>query len=219
MGHVKKDHKQELDEVENDIADEACRIVYEETKGLDNEDGGFNPGHLWKLKDKIIPKQCNVQTAMKDVNGKLVTNVEDIKKHTINHFKNVLRNRPIKEDLKEYQIEKEELCQSRLEQSKNNKTPDWTKKDLIKVLKDLKNKKSRDPNNLANEIFDPKVAGEDLVLTILALMNRIKTDQVYPQCLQLCNITSLYKQKGPRNGFGSYRGIFRVQALRNILEN
>ena len=36
--------------------------------------------------------------------------------------------------------------------------------------------------------------------------------------MQMCNITSLYKQKGPRNEFDSYRGIFRVQVLRNILE-
>ena len=49
-------------------------------------------------------------------------------------------------------------------------------------------------------------------------MNRIKADQIYPKCLQLCNITSVYKKKGPVNEFDSYRGIFRVQAIRNILE-
>ena len=32
------------------------------------------------------------------------------------------------------------------------------------------------------------------------------------------HITSVYKNKGPINEFGSYPGIFRVQALRNILE-
>ena len=49
-------------------------------------------------------------------------------------------------------------------------------------------------------------------------MNRIKTDQIYPKCLQLCNITSLYKHKGHRNEHGSYRGIFRVLVLGTILE-
>ena len=137
-------------EVEKEIADEACRIVYEETKGLDNEDGGFNPGHIWKLKEKIIPKPSNVPTAMKDINGKLVTNVEEFKKHTIDHYKNVLRNRPINEDLKEHKVEKEGLCKKRLEHTRTNKTPDGTKEDVIKVLKGLKNKKSRDPNNFAN---------------------------------------------------------------------
>ena len=89
---------------------------------------------------------------------------------------------------------------------------------MYKSTKGLKNKKTRDPNAFANEIFDPTVTGVKLVEAILALMNRIKRDQIYPKSLQLCNISSLYKQKGPVNSFDSYRGIFRVQALRNILE-
>ena len=99
-----------------------------------------------------------------------------------------------------------------------NKTKDWTKENLEVVLKGLKKKKSRDPDSFANEIFHPSVAGDDLINAILALMNRIKSDGVYPKCMQVCNITSLYKGKGPVNEFGSHRGIFRVQALRNILE-
>ena len=86
------------------------------------------------------------------------------------------------------------------------------------MLKELKKNKSRDPNNFANEIFQPEVAGEDLITALLKLMNRIKSEGVYPKCLELCNITSLYKQKDPINDFDSYSGIFRVQALRNILE-
>ena len=89
---------------------------------------------------------------------------------------------------------------------------------MHKALKDLKQKKSRDPNMYANEIFQPQVAGKDLIKAILKLMNRIKNDSVYPKALTLCNITSIYKHKGSHNIFSSYRGIFRVQALRNILE-
>ena len=36
--------------------------------------------------------------------------------------------------------------------------------------------------------------------------------------MQTCNITSLYKNKGPRNQFSSYIGIFRVRVLRSILD-
>ena len=72
-----------------------------------------------------------------DINRKLVTKVEEFKKHTIDHYKNVLRNRPINEDLKEHNVEKEDLCKKRLEHTRTNKTPDWTKEDVIKVLKGL----------------------------------------------------------------------------------
>ena len=71
---------------------------------------------------------------------------------------------------------------------------------------------------MANELFDPTVAGEDLIEAVQKLMNRIKSDLILPDSLNLCNISSIYKQKGPINKFSSYRGIFRVQVIRNILE-
>ena len=49
-------------------------------------------------------------------------------------------------------------------------------------------------------------------------MNRIKAEQIYTKCLEKCNITSIWKQKGPRNDFASYRGIFRVNIFRSILD-
>ena len=49
-------------------------------------------------------------------------------------------------------------------------------------------------------------------------MNSIKNNQEYPKCLELCNITSMYKKKGSRNKFNQYRGIFRVGIFRSILE-
>ena len=45
---------------------------------------------------------------------------------------------------------KEELCKQNLENSKANKTPDWTHKDVNNVLKNLKAGVSRDPAGLAN---------------------------------------------------------------------
>ena len=36
--------------------------------------------------------------------------------------------------------------------------------------------------------------------------------------LQLCNVTNLYKRKGDRALYNSYRGIFRAPVLSNILD-
>jgi hypothetical protein len=216
--NVDKVHQEEIELVQREIANEATKIVKEETKGLNSEEGGKNPGHLWKLKSKIIPKTPQVPTAMIGPNGKLLTTKEELEEHTVKHYQDVLRNRTIKPNLENHRNNKNNLCKVRLELTKSVETPDWTRDELLKVLKEVKKKKSRDPNNFANEIFNPEVASEDLITAILKLMNRIKSEGVYPKCLELCNITSLYKQKGPINDFGSHRGIFRVQALRNILE-
>ena len=90
--------------------------------------------------------------------------------------------------------------------------------DVEIVLKGLKNGTSRDPYSYANELFKPEVAGHDMKLAIVKLVNKIKEQQVIPKSMQLCNISTIYKNKGPRNKYGSYRGIFRITVLRNILD-
>ena len=121
------------------------------------------------------------------------------------------------DDLKHVQEDKEELSSLRLDLAKKNKSPDWTIDDLDKVLKFLKKNKSRDPLDFSNEIFKPNVAGEDLMLAILLMMNLIKNKQEFPEILRICNITSIYK-KGKRYNFNNYRRIFRVVIFRSILD-
>ena len=99
-----------------------------------------------------------------------------------------------------------------------NKTNDWTMEELDYVLKGLKTNKSRDALGYLNELFKPNVIGSDLKLALLKLMNKIKQNQEYPKCLELCNITSIFKRKSSINDFSQYRGIFRVLVFRSILE-
>ena len=49
-------------------------------------------------------------------------------------------------------------------------------------------------------------------------MNRIKNELTYPDMLQLCNMTNLYKRKGDRAHYYSYRGVFSSPVLSNILD-
>ena len=104
-------------------------------------------------------------------------------KHTLEHIKDA----------------KEKLCGKLLKIAEANKSPPWTMKELEVVLKNLKKQKSRDPYGLANDIFRPEIAGDDLKKAILQMMNMIKEQQMYPKCLELCNISSIWKKKGSRN--------------------
>ena len=105
-----------------------------------------------------------------------------------------------------------------MEQASKNETPDWSMDDLEEVLKYLKKNKAGDALGYINELFRPEVCGENLKLAILKLMNLIKQKQEYPTCLELCNISSIFKKKGSKNNFGQYRGIFIVLIFRAILE-
>ena len=215
--------KKELDVVEKELSDKYAKDYFEKIKkyvgDVDRMDGNMNNGSLWNLKKNLFPQTRDPPIAMQDPrSGNLLTNNGKIQDAALYTYKKRLENKPMKSDLEHIKIAKEKLCEKRIEVARKNKTPEWTLEDLEKVLKQLKNNKSRDPLGLCNELFKPEVAGDDLKLAILRLMNKIKKEQVYPECMQLCNISSIWKRKGSKNDFESYRGIFRVTIFRTILD-
>ena len=214
--------KTELEIVEIKLAELCAKENYEKIKeeidSIKYDEGGINSGHLWNLKRKISPKCRDPPTAMMDSNGNIVTAKKAIEALAVKTYKERLENRKIKDDLKDLQNDKEELCKLRLKVAGNNTTPDWTMKQLEVVLKYLKKNKSRDPFGYANDIFNQEVAGDKLKEAILLLMNRIKKEQTYPKVLEDCDISSIYKNRGARNSFDNYRGIFRVSVFRAILD-
>ena len=102
--------------------------------------------------------------------------------------------------------------------AKANKTPPWTKKQVLNVLNALKKGKSKDPWDLPNEIYHPEVAGDDLIEAITLLMNKIKKQGKIPELILYANISSFYKGKGSKHDMENERGVFRIVILRYILE-
>ena len=211
-----------LKNVEDKLAELCSQSNYtrinDEISNLKCDEGGINVGKLWKLKKKLSPTCRDPPTAMLGKDGNIITSSKEIEELALEVFEERLKNRAINDELSEMKKNKEELCELRLRVAKQNKTPEWKMKDLEIVLRNLKNNKSRDPFGYINELFKGNTAGKDLKLAILTLMNRIKTEQKYPKALEIANITSIYKNKGPKNNFDSYRGIFRVPILRTILD-
>ena len=220
----KKDERstKELEKVEEMLsvqcAEQNFRLVKEACEGLACENGGVNLPKMWKLKKQLTRAHADPPSAMLDDHGNVVTESEGIEKLVIKRYADRLQALEIKPELKLHQMQRESLCDKRLETARENKTPEWTEKELNIVLKQLKNNKSKDPLDLPNEIFKPEHIGNDLKQGLLRLMNQIKTQQKIPSVLKKCNITSLYKNKGSKKDFENYRGIFRVVALRSILD-
>ena len=119
--------KEELEEVEDILAERYGKTMYnkikKEAKSMSAEEGGFNPGKLWNLKKKLSPRHIDPPTAMTDSNGKLLTNNEDIKAEAMKHYRKVFENKPIDDELKDHQTNRERLCQERLSSAYHNKTP------------------------------------------------------------------------------------------------
>ena len=113
---------------------------------------------------------------------------------------------------------KTELWETRLDELLSNKSSPWNSKDLEKVLKSLKNNKTRDPMGMINEVFKPGCAGEDLKLALLHLYNGIKANQFIPEYMNLSNITTIFKNSGSKMDMNSERGIFILTSLKQILD-
>ena len=120
---------------------------------------------------------------MKNKEGNLTTGRQEILAETVSHYKSVLENRPIKENLKTHRDEREKLAKLRMKKSRKNTTPDWDMEDVHEALKGLKNNKSCDAFGFTNELYKPGVIGTDLQMSLLQFMNKIKRDQVFPHCL------------------------------------
>ena len=62
--------KKKLLELELEMAEEYSedmyRKIHEELKGINSEEGGWNPRYLWKLRDKLHPKPRDPPTAMEN---------------------------------------------------------------------------------------------------------------------------------------------------------
>ena len=62
---------------------------------------------------------------MKDSEGNILTTDEEIITEAAKHYKTVFEETVIDEDLNEYKIDCERLCQLRPESAAQNKTPTW----------------------------------------------------------------------------------------------
>jgi hypothetical protein len=101
---------------------------------------------------------------------------------------------------------------------KSNISDPWSMEDLQRILKKLKNNKTRDPSGYLNEVFKPGVIGRDLANGLLNFINGTKSSLYIPEMLRLANISTIYKNKGSRQDLKNDRGIFGLSVLRSITD-
>ena len=159
--------KAALEDLEEELIDRYSERMYhkvkDEIKGLNNKEGGYNPGHLWKLKQKLSPRHSEPPTAIKDKDGKLLTSEEDIKSESIKHYRRVLKSKDMDEELKQHEMNREKLCNERLEKAFENKTLQWKIIDVNIATKGFNKGISKDPYGQPNELFQEGVAGDGLL--------------------------------------------------------
>ena len=181
-------------------------------------DGHFSQTGLWKLRNKLHPKQMDPPMAKLDTGGNLITAPPLLRKLYLDTYVHRLRHREMKDDLMDLYEMKTTLWNYRLELMKSNKSEDWKPDDMNQILRKLKNNKSRDPSGFINEIFKPGVIGSNLQEGLLHLSNLIKAEFQFPAYMQNANITTIWKRKGSRLSLESDRGILVINILKKIID-
>ena len=173
---------------------------------------------MWKLMKKIWPKYNTQANAKLNHLGKMISSPKAIKMLLMRVYKERLRRRPMKDDMKHLMTTKKKILKMKMKLASENKTPEWTLKDLDNALAKLKSNKSRDFEGFCNEIFKENVIGTDLKKSLLVMFNNLKKNNQIPKFFNCANITTVPK-KGSRLILTNERGIFRVSVIRSILMN
>ena len=208
-----------MDEIEDNIREEERQYFKEEIEKDLNvvKTLGFSRG-MWKLRNKYFPKKCSsLPVAKLNEEGQIITNKNELKNLYLKHYCHRMRSRPMKSDMENVKLETEKFFSNILQKTKLNKTPDWTLKELEKVLGSLKLKQSHDMRGYTNELFHTKNIGDDLKESILKICNKIKEKLIIPKTINQAYISSIPKKKKNKLDLNSERGIFMVNKLRSIL--
>ena len=174
--------------------------------------------NMWRLKQKLCPRNVEPPMAKKAANGDLISNPDDLKKLYVDTYKQRLRHRTIRPGYEQLETLKNYLFNLRLSLSKTRKSEPWTIPQLIKVLNSLKIGKSCDALGYSNELFKPEIIGNDLLLSLLNIVNRAKSETSIPRLFRLTKITSIYKQKGEKCDLQNDRGVHSVTKFRAIID-
>ena len=156
------------------------KILKDELKNGDRSNEEFANIKIWNLRNKLCNKFREPPNAMLDEKGNLLTNEASIleaaqKAHTDRLLPNQMRS-----NLEQYRVDVNNLCESRLRSTIKNKTKDWELSDLKQALKELNKNKSADSMGYINELFQEDTAGDDLILALLKLINKIKSTLYLP---------------------------------------
>ena len=156
--------------------------------------------------------------AKRSAEGDLVSNPVILKQLYSDTYKHRLRHRVIKPDYEELETLKKYLFNLRLSLSQTRKSEPWTKTQLLKVLGSLKSGKSCDALGFSNELFKPGVIGNDLLESLLNIINRAKYETTIPRQFRITKITSIYKNKGEKCDLANDRGVHSVTKFRAIID-
>ena len=188
-----------VDKIEEEVAEKEAeenrKVIVENFKHLADNPENINLLQMWKLYGKLWPKTgVSLPTAKRNHKGKIISAPREIKKLLSKEYKNRLRCRPYKPDMKHLKIRKEKIFQLKMKLAMSKRSPYWCMKYMDKALSTLKNNKSHDCEGYINEIFKRDVIGYDLKKSLLEMFNKLKQKKRIGSFMNIANITTVQRR-------------------------
>ena len=124
-----------MTEITKKVSKENRDKIYSNFKVLDQSEGDSFSHGIWKIKNKNFTKvAASIPAAKMNVNGKMISDPNGIKKLYLDTFTQRLRQRPPKEDNIELFELQQRLIEKRLLLSIDDRSPPWTEQNIIDAL-------------------------------------------------------------------------------------
>ena len=179
--------------------------------------GKFNNNAFWKLKEKLTRKEREKRTAMRNKEGEMCENREEIMEIFANFYEELLATAEPRNKRERLVEEEIETMFRQLEGiGKEVQHREIEIEEVKRAVKGLKKKKTGDKTGLRNEMI--QWAGKDFIESIKVIFNRVMSSKEVPTSWKNMKIKSIYKKKGERTSMKNRRGIFLTNIISKLFE-
>ena len=202
---ILKQRKEYIEEYIHMELQEKMRIKVERITDGIKKDGGVDGETFWKVRKRILGRKKEARYAIKDKNGVLRENPDDIKL-VYQEFYDDLLNGRFKEPPDKQQVEHIKDMIHGLEiLNKLSPDPETTEEKCEKVIQSLKLHKAGDKTGWKNEFL--KWGSQEMETSLHKIFETATRDQEIPEEWELVLIKSIMKKK-PHNEMKNKRGLF-----------
>ena len=175
--------------------------------------------NMWKVFKNLGSNKIGKSYAKVNHDGKILTGKDKITEALRIEISERMRDRPIRDDLRDVDILENLLIDLKMEIAKGIESAPVSVGELEFVLNNLRLGKARDHQGYAARLFRRENLGSDLKLAILEFINRVKKELIPSQSMNEVRVSCIPKPGSTKNirNLKKLRGIFNVSIFREIL--
>ncbi len=178
--------------------------------------GGVNGTTFWEVRRKLSNKAAEPVHAMKNSEGVLCEEPDEIKKVHRDWFETLLTTEKGKTETERETEEIMELVMESMEAIAANQPPRCTTKEEVEcIVKKLNPNKAKDLQNWKNRTIIE--GGEEMLLSIMKIVNLIDSQRKIPEEWEMMEIIPTHK-KGDKTEMPNKRGLFLTNNISKVYE-